>query len=186
MNKLKIATIISATLLSLSATAQDKIDTLLDMEDEDMAMGHHNKEMKERISAGFGALDNDNDGYIGKYEANDDNIWEHFSEIDRLGDNDGKISRQEFSTYIDIYGMKVIDDRDIEGSAEDAFIAKLDKITSSFDDIDNDNSGSVSIEEAEGHDFAMHFGYMDENEDKIVSYDEYIDYLAMPGYVTEK
>ena len=35
----------------------------------------------EKIDSDFASLDNDSDGFISKTEADDDSIWQHFSNI---------------------------------------------------------------------------------------------------------
>ncbi|MEM5547381.1 EF-hand domain-containing protein [Pseudoalteromonas fuliginea] len=135
----------------------------------------------EKIDSDFASLDNDNDsdGYISKVEADDDSIWEHFSNIDTNMDNE--ISRKEFNAYMQLNAGKVATDSDVSESAFKAEIAKFDKIESSFSSLDNDSNGYISIAEGNDDDISNHFGYMDENQDKRISRSEFKGYIKKYG-----
>ncbi len=263
MNKLKIATIISASLFTCSAFATDKIQHLLNMLEEDMS-DHSGQQMTDKIFSNFDELDDNNNGYIDRLEASNNNIQHHFDKIDEIGEHNGKISRYELNTYAKNYGLQVIGDRELLGEKHynvktnyeqnnqmDASMSssksmgnkelvgekhynvktnygrksntdtsvylfddmeendllgekhyelktnygqktsykqntEMDKIVHSFQEIDDDDNGSLSVEETDDHNISMHFGYIDDNEDKVLSYKEYITYLAESGYVTEQ
>jgi Ca2+-binding EF-hand superfamily protein len=133
----------------------------------------------DKIDSDFASLDNDSDGYISKVEADDDNIWEHFSNIDTNMDNE--ISRKEFSAYMQLNAGKVATDSDVSESAFKADIAKFDKIESSFASLDNDENGYISIVEGNDDDISNHFGYMDKDKDKRVSKSEFVGYIEKYG-----
>jgi Ca2+-binding EF-hand superfamily protein len=133
----------------------------------------------EKIDSDFASLDNDSDGYISKAEADDDNIWGHFSNIDANMDNE--ISRKEFNTYMQLNTGKVATDSEVSESAFKANIAKFDKIESNFRSLDNDSNGYISVEEADDDDIANHFGYMDGNKDKRISKREFKRYIKQHG-----
>ncbi|GAC16751.1 EF-hand domain-containing protein [Aliiglaciecola lipolytica] len=135
---------------------------------------------KDKISSSFEALDNDSDGYISQEEADDDDIWEHFSKIDGIsgGEKDNSISRMEYQAYMDMHAGEVAVDSEIANSAEDAEVKDLEPIENEFADLDDDADGYISLVEAEGHEIENHFGYMDKNSDKRVSKYEYNDYVA--------
>ncbi|MCF2900258.1 EF-hand domain-containing protein [Pseudoalteromonas sp. OFAV1] len=132
-----------------------------------------------KIDSDFGSLDNDNDGYISKVEADDGAIWEHFSNIDT--NMDEQISRTEFNAYMQLNTGKVATDSEVSESAFKAEIAKFDPIENDFKSLDNDKNGYISIEEADDDDIANHFGYMDSNKDKRVSRNEFISYINKYG-----
>ena len=52
----------------------------------------------KKIDTDFESLDNDGDQYISKEEADDNNIWDHFTKID--SNQDGRLSSQEYQNYI--------------------------------------------------------------------------------------
>ncbi|WP_405632025.1 EF-hand domain-containing protein [Pseudoalteromonas sp. Ld20] len=132
-----------------------------------------------KIDSNFGSLDNDDDGYISKVEADDDNIWEHFSNIDT--NMDEQISRKEFNSYMQLNTGKVASDTEVADSAFKADIAKFDPIENDFSSLDNDRNGFISISEANDDDIAKHFGYMDTNQDKRISQQEFIGYIQTYG-----
>ena len=76
MKKLTIATLISAA-LSTGAFAGSDI---------------------EKIDTTFVDLDNDDNGYISREEADDDEIYAHFSKID--ANSDMQLSAEEFNTHV--------------------------------------------------------------------------------------
>ena len=76
MKKLTIATLISAA-LSAGAFAGDDM---------------------EKIDTTFVDLDNDDNGYISQEEADDDEIYAHFSKID--ANSDMQLSIEEFNTHV--------------------------------------------------------------------------------------
>ncbi|WP_414828490.1 calcium-binding protein [Alteromonas sp. H39] len=76
MKKLTLVTLISAA-LSASAIAGDH---------------------QEKIDTTFADLDNDDNGYISREEADDNDIYAHFSNIDL--DNDMRLSIKEFNTHV--------------------------------------------------------------------------------------
>ena len=76
MKKLTIATLISAA-LSAGAFAGDDM---------------------EKIDTTFVDLDNDDNGYISREEADDDEIYAHFSKID--ANSDMQLSTEEFNTHV--------------------------------------------------------------------------------------
>ena len=78
-----------------------------------------------KIDSDFGSLDNDNDGYISKTEADDDAIWAHFSNIDT--NMDEQISRSEFNAYMQLNTGKVAEDSEVSESAFKAEIAQFDR-----------------------------------------------------------
>ena len=133
----------------------------------------------DKISSDFGSLDNDNDGYISKVEADDDDIWSHFSNIDT--NMDEQISREEFSTYTQLNTGKVATDSEVSESAFKAEIAKFDPIDSNFSSLDTDSNGYISVVEANDDDIANHFGYIDANKDKRVSKNEFMSYIRAHG-----
>ena len=51
----------------------------------------------DKIDTDFDSLDNNDDGYVSQEEADDNNVWDHFSKIDK--DQDSRLSRTEFRTY---------------------------------------------------------------------------------------
>lgn len=53
---------------------------------------------KEKIESSFADLDNDDNGYISREEADDDDIYEHFATIDMNGDM--MLSKKEFKTHV--------------------------------------------------------------------------------------
>ncbi|MEZ7278875.1 EF-hand domain-containing protein [Pseudoalteromonas sp. N1230-9] len=132
-----------------------------------------------KIDSDFGSLDNDNDGYISKTEADDDAIWAHFSNIDT--NMDEQISPTEFNAYMQLNTGKVAEDSEVSESAFKAEIAKFDPIENDFKSLDNDKNGYISIEEADDDDIANHFGYMDSDKDKRVSRNEFINYITEHG-----
>ena len=133
----------------------------------------------DKIDSDFGSLDNDNDGYISKVEADDDSIWQHFSNIDT--NMDEQISQNEFNAYMQLNTGKVADDSEVSESAFKAEIAKFEPIENDFKSLDNDKNGYISVEEANDDDISKHFGYMDENSDKRVSRNEFVNYIQMHG-----
>ncbi|MBQ4832559.1 EF-hand domain-containing protein [Pseudoalteromonas sp. MMG010] len=133
----------------------------------------------EQIDSTFGSLDNDHDGFISKVEADDDNIWQHFSKIDT--NYDEQISRTEFNQYMQAFTGQVAEDSEVSESAFKAEITRFDKIESSFSSLDNDSDGYVSVEEADDDDIANHFGYMDKNQDKRISKKEFVRYIKKNG-----
>lgn len=144
-------------------------------------------EHKDKIGSSFSSLDNDSDGYISKEEADDDDIWDHFANIDGAADGtkDGLISRMEFQAYMDMNVGEVAENSEVADSAKDAEIEDLDPIEHDFADVDDDNSGYISVAEAKGHEIENHFGYMDKNKDKRISKYEYNDYVAQVKIKTE-
>lgn len=52
----------------------------------------------EKIDSTFDSLDNNDDAFISQEEADDDNVWGHFTAIDTDGDK--RLSQTEFNTYI--------------------------------------------------------------------------------------
>lgn len=158
MNKLTLASTILAALSLSACAANPSID---------------------KIDSDFGSLDNDNDGYISKVEADDDSIWQHFSNIDT--NMDEQISQTEFNAYMQLNTGKVADDSDVSESAFKAEIAQFEPIENNFKSLDNDKNGYISIEEANDDDISKHFGYMDKDQDKRVSKNEFISYIQMHG-----
>jgi Ca2+-binding EF-hand superfamily protein len=158
MKKLTLATTILAT-LSLAACASSQ--------------------GLDKIDSDFASLDNDSDGFISKVEADDDNIWGHFSNIDT--NMDEEISRKEFKAYMQLNTGKVATDSDVSESAFKADIAKFDKIESSFASLDNDSNGYISVVEGNDDDISNHFGYMDKNKDKRISKNEFTGYIKKYG-----
>ena len=158
MKKLTLATTILAT-LSLAACASSQ--------------------GLDKIDSDFASLDNDSDGFISKVEADDDNIWGHFSNIDT--NMDEEISRKEFNAYMQLNTGKVATDSDVSESAFKADIAKFDKIESSFASLDNDSNGYISVVEGNDDDISNHFGYMDKNKDKRISKNEFTGYIKKYG-----
>jgi len=132
-----------------------------------------------KIDSDFGSLDNDDDGYISKVEADDDDIWEHFSNIDT--NMDEQISRKEFANYTHLNTGKVATDSEVTESAFKAEIAKFDPIESDFKSLDNDRNGYISVVEANDDDISNHFGYMDSNKDKRISKNEFVTYIKTHG-----
>jgi len=133
----------------------------------------------DKIDSDFASLDNDSDGFISKVEADDDNIWGHFSNIDT--NMDEEISRNEFNAYMQLNTGKVATDSDVSESAFKANIAKFDKIESSFASLDNDSNGYISVVEGNDDDISSHFGYMDKNKDKRISKNEFTGYIKKYG-----
>jgi Ca2+-binding EF-hand superfamily protein len=133
----------------------------------------------DKIDSDFASLDNDSDGFISKVEADDDNIWGHFSNIDT--NMDEEISRNEFNAYMQLNTGKVATDSDVSESAFKANIAKFDKIESSFASLDNDSNGYISVVEGNDDDISNHFGYMDKNKDKRISKNEFTGYIKKYG-----
>ncbi len=133
----------------------------------------------EKIDSDFASLDNDSDGFISKTEADDDSIWQHFSNIDTNMDN--QISRNEYDAYMQLNAGKVATDSEVSESAFKADIAKFDKIENDFKSLDNDSNGFISVSEADDDDISNHFGYMDSNKDKRVSKKEFNSYIKKHG-----
>jgi Ca2+-binding EF-hand superfamily protein len=133
----------------------------------------------EKIDSDFASLDNDSDGFISKTEADDDSIWQHFSNIDTNMDN--QISRNEYDAYMQLNAGKVATDSEVSKSAFKADIAKFDKIENDFKSLDNDSNGFISVSEADDDDISNHFGYMDSNKDKRVSKKEFNSYIKKHG-----
>ncbi len=133
----------------------------------------------EKIDSDFASLDNDSDGFISKTEADDDSIWQHFSNIDTNMDN--QISRNEYDAYMQLNAGKVATDSEVSESAFKADIAKFDKIENDFKSLDNDSNGFISVSEADDDDISNHFGYMDSNKDKRVSKKEFNSYIQKHG-----
>lgn len=52
----------------------------------------------EKIDSTFDSLDNNDDAFVSQEEADDDNVWGHFTAIDTDGDK--RLSQTEFNTYI--------------------------------------------------------------------------------------
>lgn len=71
----------------------------------------------EKIDSDFDSLDNNDDAYISKEEADDNEVWQHFAVIDR--DGDGRLSQGEFKTYI-TQNPGMVDDDVMEDEMEDA------------------------------------------------------------------
>lgn len=132
----------------------------------------------DKISSSFEELDNDSDGFISKEEADDDDIWEHFAKIDGVvdGTKDGEISRVEFNTYMENHVGEVAEDKEVAESAQNAKVQQFDPITSSFSDLDEDDNGYISVEEATGDRIDKHFGYMDADKDSRISESEFANY----------
>ncbi|MGO2169065.1 EF-hand domain-containing protein [Pseudoalteromonas sp.] len=158
MNKLTLASTILAALSLSACSANPSIDN---------------------IDSDFGSLDNDSDGYISKVEADDDSIWQHFSNIDT--NMDEQISQTEFNAYMQLNTGKVADGSDVTDSAFKAGIAKFEPIENSFKSLDNDNNGYISVKEANDDDISKHFGYIDSNKDKRISRDEFVNYIQTHG-----
>lgn len=158
MKKLTLATTILASLTLAACSSNQGLD---------------------KIDSDFGSLDNDSDGYISKVEADDDNIWQHFSNIDTNMDN--QISRKEFDAYMQLNTGKVASDSEVSESAFKAEIAKFDKIENDFQSLDNDSDGYISISEGDDDDISNHFGYMDTNKDKRISKTEFVSYIKKYG-----
>lgn len=158
MKKLTLATTILASLTLAACSSNQGLD---------------------KIDSDFGSLDNDSDGYISKVEADDDNIWQHFSNIDTNMDN--QISRKEFDAYMQLNTGKVASDSEVSESAFKAEIAKFDKIENDFQSLDNDSDGYISISEGDDDDISNHFGYMDTNKDKRISKSEFVSYIKKYG-----
>lgn len=133
----------------------------------------------EKIDSDFASLDNDSDGFISKTEADDDSIWQHFSNIDT--NMDKQISRNEYDAYMQLNAGKVATDSEVSESAFKADIAKFDKIENDFKSLDNDSNGFISVSEADDDDISNHFGYMDSNKDKRVSKKEFNSYIQKHG-----
>ena len=133
----------------------------------------------EKIDSDFASLDNDSDGFISKTEADDDSIWQHFSNIDTNMDN--QISRNEYDAYMQLNAGKVATDSEVSESAFKADIAKFDKIENDFKSLDNDSNGFISVSEADDDDISNHFGYVDSNKDKRVSKKEFNSYIQKHG-----
>ncbi|GAC35542.1 EF-hand domain-containing protein [Paraglaciecola polaris] len=125
----------------------------------------------DKISSTFKSLDNDRDGFISKEEADDDDIWEHFAKID--GDKDNEISRLEFDTYMGMYVGEVAEDRVVAESTKSATMKKTPPFTSSFSELDEDENGFISIDEADGDKIDKHFGYIDSDKDSRISESEF-------------
>ena len=76
MKKLTLVTLISAALSAGAVAGEDK----------------------DKIDSTFADLDNNDNGYISREEADDDDIYEHFSNIDM--NNDMRLSMKEFNTHV--------------------------------------------------------------------------------------
>jgi hypothetical protein len=50
-----------------------------------------------KIDTDFDSLDNNDDGYVSQEEADDNNVWDHFANIDT--DADQRLSEAEFRSY---------------------------------------------------------------------------------------
>jgi len=64
-----------------------------------------NPSLLPKIEAEFAELDNDDDSFISRNEAEDDEIYRHFMHIDR--NDDSRISSQEYNTYLREHGTQV-------------------------------------------------------------------------------
>lgn len=172
MKKLTLASLITAMfVLPTVAVAGD--------------MEHVNK---DKISSTFSELDNDKDGFISKEEADDDDIWEHFSSIDGiLGKTaDGNISQSEFDTYMNRNTGLVATSKEVSESAKDSKIKDIDPIEGDFQSFDEDDNGYISVAEAAKNKLKEHFGYADSNTDKRVSSDEFDSYMNQSKDYTSK
>lgn len=66
----------------------------------------------EKIDSDFSSLDNNDDNYISQEEADDDNVWDHFTAIDT--DKDKRLSQTEFNSYIKANPSMVEDMEEVE------------------------------------------------------------------------
>ena len=138
----------------------------------------------DKIGSTFKELDNDQDGLISKEEADDDEIWEHFSLID--SNSDGNLSQKEYSSYMDKYIGAVAEDSEVAKSGEIPNKKELDDIDHDFSELDDDDNGYVSLAEAEGHDVNFHFGYIDTDNDRRLSQQEFELYIETQGKAVAK
>ncbi|GAA0858074.1 EF-hand domain-containing protein [Aliiglaciecola litoralis] len=168
MKKLTLASLIAAMFV-LPATA-----------------GDHEHLNKDKISSTFSELDNDEDGYISKEEADDDDIWEHFSSIDGILGHpaDGNLSKSEFDAYMQRHTGEVASNKEVSDSAKDSKMKDLDPIEHNFETLDDDDNGFISLSEASDHNVKDHFGYADANSDKRISRDEFEHYTMSGTEVT--
>lgn len=64
-----------------------------------------NPSLLPKIEAEFDELDNNDDAFIARSEAEDDEIYEHFMHMDR--NDDSRISTQEYNAYLREHGTQV-------------------------------------------------------------------------------
>ncbi|GAB3039040.1 EF-hand domain-containing protein [Bowmanella dokdonensis] len=157
---------------------------------------------QEKIGSAFYHLDNDDNGYISKEEADDNNIWRHFSQID--SNNDGKLTRNEFNRYLYSSpasfdeGIKeakkehdegyAVADRIEEGNEKADYdlnrgnrpsdqAPRPPAIENSFEELDRNDNGRITMTEAEERNIAYHFGYADKDVDYALTRIEFNTYV---------
>ena len=64
--------------------------------------------------------------------------------------------------------------------------ASLPPIKHSFAKIDSDSSGSISVSEADSHTILEHYGYIDKNNDFVLSESEFNSYVKKWGYTIDR
>jgi Ca2+-binding EF-hand superfamily protein len=152
------------------------------------------KTPQEPITQDFETLDENDDGFVSRQEADDENVWYHFTAID--ADRDHKLSKDEFVNYIrqeePLLGEQLpleelpqayLRERTGVGSNADVVTNPelLPKIQTEFAGLDNDGDGFISLAEAADDYANEHFTHIDINDDGMLSEYEFETYLREHG-----
>lgn len=174
MAKRTTAAVIGSALVALSLSAQAQ------------------KTPQEPLVNDFDSLDVDKDGVISRQEADDHNVWYHFTAIDK--NRDRVLSQEEFITYIVEEEPLLGEELELselpqaylrERTQDDADVVTnpelMPKIHSEFGDLDANENGFISRDEARGDQIHRHFSHIDSNNDSRLSFGEYENYLEEYG-----
>lgn len=150
------------------------------------------KTPQEPLVKDFDSLDRNGDGVIDREEADDENIWYHFTAIDM--DRDQVLSRDEFRSYI-VEEEPLLGEQLPQSELPQAYLKEragkdqdvvtnptlLPKIQTGFEDLDNNDDGYVSRDESRDDSIYEHFSNIDTNHDSRIGGDEYDSYLRRYG-----
>lgn len=147
---------------------------------------------QQPLTRDFDTLDRDGDGYITRWEAENENVEYHFDAIDE--DKNGVLGRDEFVNYIaeedpllgeplPLSELPQAELRErIEGDPNVVSNPELlAKINSDFESLDENNNRYLTREEVENEAVHEHFSHMDLNSDGHVTEREYNAYLRDYG-----